>query len=123
LQLHFLFQVKQELNKASLDLTIDRLENESLRQQAEDLKDANSKLHKERNSLKWVSNRYWRQLAAAHKKKPSNALRKQIVSEVLAPFFTENQISCFLCKTWKRVKEWKQEDIGLALTLKLPSTA
>jgi hypothetical protein len=65
-----------------------------------------------------VSNRYRKQLAAAHKKKTSKALRKQIVSEVLAPFFTENQISCFLCKTWKQVKEWKHEDIGLALTLK-----
>jgi hypothetical protein len=68
-----------------------------------------------------VSNRYRKQLAAALKKKPSKALRKQIVTEVLAPFFTDNQISCFLRGTWKRVKEWKQEDIGLALTLKLLS--
>jgi hypothetical protein len=109
------------LNKASLDLAISRLENDALRQEAEELKDTNSKLREERNTLKWVSNRYRKQLAAAHKKKPTKVLRKQIVTEVLAPFFTEIQISCFLRGTWQRVKEWNQDDISLALTLKLLS--
>jgi hypothetical protein len=47
--------------------------------------------------------------------------KKKIVEDVLGPFFSKTQIRTFLRGDWDRIKNWTQDDICQALTLRLLS--
>ncbi len=52
-------------------------------------------------------------------KPPTKDVKNQILSEALAPYFTNAQIGCFQKQSWKRVRNWGKEDFKLALTFKM----
>ncbi len=56
-------------------------------------------------------------------KPPTREVKNQILSQALAPYFTNAQIGCFQRQSWKRVKNWGKEDFKLALTIKMLGTS
>ncbi len=79
------------------------------------------KLRREKHSLQvQVLNqkrkRRYAQLLASN---PTKTMKDSIVREVLAPFLSSAQISCFLKQEWTRVRTWDSSDIQLAMRLKL----
>ncbi len=50
-------------------------------------------------------------------RQPTEEEKKAIVSEILSPVFTPEQIQCFLRPNWKRGR-WGEQDMSFALTLK-----
>ncbi len=55
----------------------------------------------------------------AAKSPPTKEVKNQILSEALAPYFTNAQIGCFQKQSWKKVRNWGKEDYKLALTIKM----
>ncbi len=54
--------------------------------------------------------------------KVTKVQKDKILSDALAPFFTNAQVSCFQRGSWQRVRTWGKEDLKLALTLRMLSS-
>ncbi len=74
---------------------------------------------KEVASLKCLTGKYRNSVERLLKDNPTKSTKERIVREVMSPFFSDTQVSCFLKKDWQRVKTWSQSDIQLGLTLRL----
>ena len=76
----------------------------------------NKSLKAQLSALKFKVKRWKRQSMKITQKKKS-----EILHEVLNPFFTKAQIDLFLKGKWKACKSWSEEDIHLAMTIRLMS--
>ncbi len=93
---------KQKLAEKSKGLVDSKVENLSLKQQLKKVKFNVRKIKTTREE-----------------KPPTKEVKNQILSEALAPYFTNAQIGCFQRQSWQRVKNWGKEDFKLALTIKM----
>ena len=100
-------------------------EKKCLKQKLSEKTRAHAEAKVEVNNLKKQAKKYRFNLKKTKAKakdeaKPlSKKLKDQILSDALAPYFTNAQIGCFQRQTWQRVRNWGKEDFKLALTIKM----
>ena len=121
--------------KKALQEKVYRLENE-LNSMEKELTKVKSREHNIRQKYYKLSGEYYKAkrqnnfstLSKQKSKRITMAQKRAIVHKVLKPFFTANQIDCYLnqevdkktgeVKLYQRARKWSNEDLTLALTLK-----
>ncbi len=112
-----LLQVR--IKRALEELERSEAENKRLRAELEATQEKLKKARIGASKARFLTKRERQRWQEKAKHGMSSEERECAVREVLSPLFTEAQISCYLRGDWQRCRRWTEEDISLALTIRL----